>query len=202
MWTLISRFCLVTHTKPSPSSLQRSLVIALLQRQALYLHSSGSWVLVTQLCPTLCNTIDCSTPGSFVHRDFPGKNTGVGCHFLLQGISWSKNQTRVSCIAGRLFIIWDTREAESAKVEIKKKEFLSVRFLKNYELKLILMPDTHFGVANFAPFTYFHGVNNSVLASSYISMWCHWMRGWENKHGSTLYYSTVDLWITEFRGAQ
>ena len=28
--------------------------------------------------------MDCSPPGSSVH--FPGKNTGVGCHFLLQGI--------------------------------------------------------------------------------------------------------------------
>ena len=28
----------------------------------------------------------CSPPGSFVHGDFPGKNTGVGCHSLLQGI--------------------------------------------------------------------------------------------------------------------
>ena len=25
-------------------------------------------------------------PGSSGHGDFPGKNTGVGCHFLLQGI--------------------------------------------------------------------------------------------------------------------
>ena len=25
----------------------------------------------------------CSTPGSSVHRDSPGKNTGVGCHALL-----------------------------------------------------------------------------------------------------------------------
>ena len=42
--------------------------------------------LVTQSCPTLCNPMDCSLPGSSVHRDFPGKNTGVGCHALLQGI--------------------------------------------------------------------------------------------------------------------
>ena len=27
----------------------------------------------------------CSPPGSSVHRIFPGKNAGVGCHFLLQG---------------------------------------------------------------------------------------------------------------------
>ena len=29
--------------------------------------------------------MDCSPPGSSVHGDFPGKNTGVGSHFLLQG---------------------------------------------------------------------------------------------------------------------
>ena len=28
----------------------------------------------------------CSPPGSSVQGIFPGKNTGVGCHFLLQGI--------------------------------------------------------------------------------------------------------------------
>ena len=27
-----------------------------------------------------------SPPGSSVHGDSPGKNTGVGCHALLQGI--------------------------------------------------------------------------------------------------------------------
>ena len=50
--------------------------------------------LVTQLCPALCDPMDCSPLGSFVHRDSPGesKNTGVSCHALLQGIfptQWS-----------------------------------------------------------------------------------------------------------------
>ena len=43
--------------------------------------------LVVQSCPTFCNPSDCSPPGSFVHGDSPGKNIGVGCHVLLQGIS-------------------------------------------------------------------------------------------------------------------
>ena len=30
--------------------------------------------------------VDYSLPGSSVHGNSPGKNTGVGCHFLLQGI--------------------------------------------------------------------------------------------------------------------
>ena len=42
--------------------------------------------LVAQLCPTLCNPMDCSLPGSLVHAESPGKNTGVGCHAVLQGI--------------------------------------------------------------------------------------------------------------------
>ena len=42
--------------------------------------------LVTQSCPVLCNSMDYSPPGSIAHGDSPGKNTGVGCHALLQGI--------------------------------------------------------------------------------------------------------------------
>ena len=39
-----------------------------------------------QSCPTLCNPMDCSPPGSSVHGISPGKNTGVGCYVLLQRI--------------------------------------------------------------------------------------------------------------------
>ena len=39
-----------------------------------------------QSCPTLGIPMDCTLPGSSVYGDSSGKNTGVGCHFLLQGI--------------------------------------------------------------------------------------------------------------------
>ena len=42
--------------------------------------------LVAQSCLTLCDPMDCSSPGSSVHGDSPGKNTGVGCHARLQEI--------------------------------------------------------------------------------------------------------------------
>jgi len=42
--------------------------------------------LVAQLCLTLSDPVDYSLPGFSVHGDSPGKNTGVGCHALLQGI--------------------------------------------------------------------------------------------------------------------
>ena len=39
-----------------------------------------------QSCSTLCDPMDYSPPGSSDHGIIPGKNIGVGCHFLLQGI--------------------------------------------------------------------------------------------------------------------
>ena len=33
-----------------------------------------------------CDPLDCSPPSLLCPWDFPGKNTGVGCHFLLKGI--------------------------------------------------------------------------------------------------------------------
>ena len=35
---------------------------------------------------TLCDPVDCSQPGVSVQGESPGKNTGVGCHALIQGI--------------------------------------------------------------------------------------------------------------------
>ena len=58
----------------------------------IYIHTSicvycyAVLCLVTQSCPTRWDLIDCSPPGSSVRGDSPGKNTGVGCHALLQGI--------------------------------------------------------------------------------------------------------------------
>ena len=43
-------------------------------------------VWVAQLCPTLCDSMDCSPLGFSVRGALQAKNTGVGCHFLLQGI--------------------------------------------------------------------------------------------------------------------
>ena len=60
-------------------------------------------VLVAQSCRTLCNTMDCSLPGSSVHGDSPGGNTGVGCHALLQGIFPTQRLNQVSHIAGGIF---------------------------------------------------------------------------------------------------
>ena len=54
-----------------------------------------------QLCPTLCDPIDCSPPGSHPW-DSPGKHTGVGCHFLLQCMKVkSESEVAQSCLTLR-----------------------------------------------------------------------------------------------------
>ena len=70
-----------------------------------------SMCLVTQSCPTLCDPMDHSPPGSSVHGDSPGKNTGVGCYALLQGIfpTQGSNPGLQHC-GWILFTVWATRE--------------------------------------------------------------------------------------------
>ena len=57
-------------------------------------------VVVAQSCLTLCDHMDCSLPGSSVHGDSPGKNTGVDSHSLLQGIfpNQRSNPSLLHCI--------------------------------------------------------------------------------------------------------
>ena len=52
--------------------------------------------LVAQSCPTLCDPMDCSPPGSSVHGVSPSKNTGVGCYVSHQGILSIDNPTNIS----------------------------------------------------------------------------------------------------------
>ena len=61
----------------------------------------------------MSDSMDCSLPGSSVHEDSPGKNTGMGCHFLLQGIFPGIEPVSLMslALAGRLFITRATSEA-------------------------------------------------------------------------------------------
>ena len=60
--------------------------------------------LVAKSCPTLVTpwAEACQAPLS-VYGILQARITGVGCHFLLRGSSWPRNQTQVSCIACRFF---------------------------------------------------------------------------------------------------
>ena len=79
-------------------------------------------VLVAQSCLILCNPRDYSLPRLLCPWNSPGKNTGVGSHSLLQGIFQPRDWTQVSCIAGRFFTIWATREALALIYSILKED--------------------------------------------------------------------------------
>ena len=67
--------------------------------------------LVSQLCLPVCDPMDCSLPGSSVHGILQaGILKWVAVPFS-RGPSWPRDRTQLSCIAGRFFTIWATREA-------------------------------------------------------------------------------------------
>ena len=52
----------------------------------VYIYMCVCARLFAQLCLTLCDPMNCSSPGSSVHGNSPGKNTRVGCHAPPQGL--------------------------------------------------------------------------------------------------------------------
>ena len=73
-------------------------------------------MLVTQLRLTLCDSMDCSPPGSSVHGILQARTLEWIAIPFSRGSSWPRDWTQVSYIADRFFTIWATREAP-----IKKK---------------------------------------------------------------------------------
>ena len=68
-------------------------------------------VLVAQLCPTRCDPVDCSPPGSSVRGILQARILEWVAIPFSRGFSWHRDWTWVSCIAGRVFTIWVTKEA-------------------------------------------------------------------------------------------
>ena len=61
--------------------------------------------LVAQLCPTLCDPMDCSLPGSSVHGILQARILDwVGIPFSRES-SQPRDRTQVSCIADRFFTV-------------------------------------------------------------------------------------------------
>ena len=60
-------------------------------------------VSVAQSCLTLCDPMDCNPPGSSVHGISQVRILEWVAIFFSKVSSWTKDQTRVSCIAGRFF---------------------------------------------------------------------------------------------------
>ena len=82
-----------------------------------FFTTSATWEVHYNACMCVSHSVVSSSlwlrglgpPSLLCPWDSPGKNTGVDCHALLQGIFPTRDWTQVSCIAGGLFTIWTTR---------------------------------------------------------------------------------------------
>ena len=63
------------------------------------------------MCPFLCDPTDCSLPGSSVHGILQARILEWVAMPFSRGSSPPRDQTWVSCIAGRFFTVWATKEA-------------------------------------------------------------------------------------------
>jgi len=68
------------------------------------------WKEVAQLCPTLCNSMDCSLRGFSIYGNFPGKILEWVAISFSRRSSRPSDWTQVSRIIGRRFTVWATRE--------------------------------------------------------------------------------------------
>ena len=92
-----------------------------------------SEVKVSQLCPTLCDPMDCSLPGFSVRGILQARTLEWVAMPFSRGSSWPRDQTQVSRIAGRFFTVWATWEAPSLWTDIKywklkKKKYWRLSF--------------------------------------------------------------------------
>ena len=72
-------------------------------RDELTLKFLFNVVLVAQSCLTLCDPTDCSPPVSSVHGILQARTLEWITIPFSRGSSWPRDQTQVSCIAGKLF---------------------------------------------------------------------------------------------------
>ena len=103
---------------------------------------------VIQSCLTLCDPMNCSPPGSSVNGIFQAKILEWVAISFSRGSSRPSNQTQVSCIAGRRFTIWATREALDATVS--RIYFSEILLLTEMLLNFVYVDIVSF---NFTEFT-------------------------------------------------
>ena len=77
---------------------------------------------VSQSCPTLCDPMDCSLWGSSIHGIFQARVLECVAISFSRGSSQPREWTWVSCIAGRHFTIWATKDIVSSRQICKDRE--------------------------------------------------------------------------------
>ena len=80
-------------------------------------------VLVAKLCLTLWDPMDCSPSGSSVHGIFQAGILEWVAIPSSSGSSWPRDWTLISCIAGKFFTPWATRETKLLCIQFSSVQF-------------------------------------------------------------------------------
>ena len=93
--------------KKSVSPLKRTEV---LMHAITWVNCANVMSEFAQSCPTLCDPMDCSLPGSSIHGIFQAIVLEWIAISFSRGSSQPRDRTQVSCIVDRHFTVWATRE--------------------------------------------------------------------------------------------
>ena len=146
-----------------------SVVVFFCQESKHYqVDCSTGKVLVTQLCPTLCNPMDYSPPGSSVHEISQARILEWVAIPFSRGSSQTRDGIWVSGIAGGFFTIWAAREDSLTKGNFLKRlpwgrkrgHFLIFQLLRNFQKLTCLL-------VSLALINY----KGAVSLKSYFVMW-------------------------------
>jgi len=89
----------------------------------------NKWSEVAQSCPTLCDSMDYSLPGSSVLGIFQAIVLEWIAISFSRGSSRPRDQTRVSHIVDRRFTVWATREV----LEVNRGAKIMLRWCQHFE---------------------------------------------------------------------
>ena len=115
--------------------------------------------LVTQSCPTPCDPMDCSLPGSSVHGTVQARILEWVAMPSSRGSSWPRDGTWISCIVGWFLTVWTTRETLQGNTK---------------ELVLVVL------------FSWVGGREGKVSVGIVAVLWCPSPASWEYALGSLL----------------
>ena len=101
---------------------------------------------VAQSCPTLCDPMDYSLPGSSVHGTFQARLLEWVATSFSRRSSQSRDWNRVYCVIGRRFTVWANREAllypSHFLLQLQMNPKDSLENFKEWLEKLVRVPGT------------------------------------------------------------
>ena len=92
--------------------------------------------LVTQSCPTLCDPMDCSPPGSSVHGILQARILGWVAISFSREFYWPRDWTTSPALEGGFFTTWATREDGKGSIKMQKEMTKTWKMTRNRSLEI------------------------------------------------------------------